>query len=104
MRISGWSSDVCSSDLPRHQLGIDPASPDFRIEPLAERRVGQPAEHGDRGYGAEPDVRPTPISSDQEGTEQRGARDQQITARAMQDRAEDLPRRDRKSTRLNSSP
>src|SRR3546814_4021181 len=32
MRISDWSSDVCSSDLPlRIKLGLDPTAPDIHL-------------------------------------------------------------------------
>src|SRR3546814_4464340 len=51
MRISDWSSDVCSSDLRRQPVGA--ASPGERTEARIRRGVGagadQTAQRGDRG-------------------------------------------------------
>src|SRR3546814_1838764 len=46
MRISDWSSDVCSSDLPRHILdGCGPVSATAR-HPRLERRLARLLRHG----------------------------------------------------------
>src|SRR3546814_10511474 len=39
MRISDWSSDVCSSDLPLLQLGLDPGHGDVAGQPVAQEAL-----------------------------------------------------------------
>src|SRR3546814_18607171 len=52
MRISDWSSDVCSSDLPRHPWrSCSPGSPGSIVLP---RKACKPGEPGDRAPGHTP--------------------------------------------------
>src|SRR3546814_18274964 len=96
MRISDWSSDVCSSDLGtyqrklRHRVGICPASTDLGIEPLAEDRVGKAAENCERSYRVEAGLRPARVAGKYECPEQGHAGDEDITASAMDHGKEDL--------------
>src|SRR3546814_3711369 len=95
MRISDWSSDVCSSDLPVEQ-------PPLRVANLGqdaiEIGVGQPVPAVRIG-----DAQPRLVTGDRIG------RDRHLAVAARDDlavRIEDRhpqPRLDRKSTRLNSS-
>src|SRR3546814_9408877 len=39
MRISDWSSDVCSSDLPTKQIGPDPTHDDETLNGLGQTKV-----------------------------------------------------------------
>src|SRR3546814_17379199 len=50
MRISDWSSDVCSSDLPRRLADPDPVGIEVEEgqEQLDRRAVGEIEQHGDR--------------------------------------------------------
>src|SRR3546814_4905929 len=56
MRISDWSSDVCSSDLPEH-------GPPARIRPIRARRGNPPTERNE-GAGGAP-APPGPLRSEE---------------------------------------
>src|SRR3546814_8804717 len=47
MRISDWSSDVCSSDLDREQRAL------IRQHRVEEERVGEAGQEGDDGPGGD---------------------------------------------------
>src|SRR3546814_2607784 len=58
MRISDWSSDVCSSDLPRPRIGGDEIGELFcrahpRRHPVTDIRPVEPREHQPFGRNAE---------------------------------------------------
>src|SRR3546814_11824932 len=62
MRISDWSSDVCSSDLPRlrHHLGTMAVAADAAVRALCRRPRASPPP-GRHGGGAGPKRRVTPL-------------------------------------------
>src|SRR3546814_16596511 len=55
MRISDWSSDVCSSDLERHGLAFDPRNNLALIPPARSFRVSQ-SWHADDAYRVASDL------------------------------------------------
>src|SRR3546814_7173217 len=109
MRISDWSSDVCSSDLAR--------STDRSCEMRQRQRGGEEQAFGDLDSRAMPVARnaadlahqpPAPEKEDERRGEQRRRhprrRDESYTPDKPIDRAHGVPEtRDRQSTRLNSS-
>src|SRR3546814_1582854 len=92
MRISDWSSDVCSSDLPRVDLGAQPV--DHRLtlgqgRPVLDRRDGERPARPGRLLGLAGERRQRRLGDPRLG-DQPPALEAGVVA-------------DRKSTRLNSS-
>src|SRR3546814_14331191 len=57
MRISDWSSDVCSSDLPvRHAVSLQPARGIHRVAPHVVDELVPADDPGDHGTGVDPDA------------------------------------------------
>src|SRR3546814_2349042 len=116
MRISDWSSDVCSSDLRRAlarnriEIQLDRGYRPVEIERLERRGMHHP-ERGKHRLGAEPQrsrlprmPRRTCFTEHLKIVERRARRaEQHQRFRLSVERVETL-RLDRQSTRLNSSP
>src|SRR3546814_9386140 len=56
MRISDWSSDVCSSDLPPQRHGLTEPRPERRIEALRTDQAVKPHDGNDGHLGAQQDA------------------------------------------------
>src|SRR3546814_10457605 len=113
MRISDWSSDVCSSDLPDVQVDLPAGKrPEHTVEIVDQRRLellaGHPAVQAP--LHPVPDLRPRPaptahppVSSVHNGSISRfSAARARCSLTFIAPSA--MPTADRKSTRLNSSP
>src|SRR3546814_5927243 len=109
MRISDWSSDVCSSDLAMivdHEAAIGeppvvaPERERAEMHPytMPRRRLAHRGEHAIVGLGRDPRRTARAITIEQPGHFGGEHRRRPLAARAL-DRVDD---RDRKSTRLNS--
>src|SRR3546814_2723536 len=101
MRISDWSSDVCSSDLPEQVVGIAAAGP----RAAADQEPGQRQQpvtvrlsrrERDGAAGARADIGEVVVPAGD------GAAVEVETVTEVGQNP-DLPTQDRKSTRLNSS-
>src|SRR3546814_4186846 len=102
MRISDWSSDVCSSDLDAAPCGVEEGAFDMDAEdaghPLGDRRVD----------GSDPALDHRQIVADQR-RQQPGGAEAAVRGGDRRDRrdagvgVEQRTAADRKSTRLNSS-
>src|SRR3546814_10756043 len=116
MRISDWSSDVCSSDLLIRQLaqlaGLEPPQIDGRGHRVEQRRVRTAAIRlGHQRYSQRRDLADRASKHERRAGINRKVRQTQWLIRTI-DRKRTVPapqepaapaRRDRKSTRLNSS-
>src|SRR3546814_4629606 len=106
MRISDWSSDVCSSDLTAAQIieyleAVEPAEPVAQPAPVAAGYEGKQPEQ-DLPVAAHPPV-PSPREIEVAGRKALVDDDIARQRRAAMQAFEQIMTEDRKSTRLNSS-
>src|SRR3546814_10108762 len=100
MRISDWSSDVCSSDLPCAGAGARRTQPAEMI-PSLQRNAGRPARL--LADGCLDPLRKGPARHDRIAARVEGGNETAAKAIAADQHAQFIILGDRKSTRLNSS-
>src|SRR3546814_5048331 len=104
MRISDWSSDVCSSDLHGRVLQRAPADAHHRLEHDRQHRRLQPEEQRlDDADITEAGVEPAQTHDGNDAGQDEERTGDEAALRLMQQPADVDGELDRKSTRLNSS-
>src|SRR6266481_2554830 len=76
-----------------HPDRVRPAEANFRVQPLAKDRVGEPADSSDDRYPPEARMGPTTVADQKESDHQRRSRDQKIASGAMHGSEDNPPPR-----------